>query len=861
MIAAFNVLLIVSGAGCAHAEDFPRTRPDRPISIDDVLATEFIGKAEFSQNGRWLTYNLVPPYSSLSDYSYWMRAGGLSGHQLWVLDLADDAPPRLQPGLDPAATNFLFGLSPDSAWVVGLEYKKGKLRLVGCRIGENACVRFEPMPDIRDRYAAALQWNEQLVWVSDDAFLMPVRDPRLPGSEMRNRAQSGTYLWAEWNRAWSGAGSTAAEVVSTSRDRSSDWAKGELLLFDLPTGTSHVVAAGRYAGPLLSPDRERIISARVAERRRPPADAGPVARETHPIFDRRYQLSLIELGRDEVLNPDGPFSVDPGSFTWREDSGAFAVFGWEDGEQPEDGRFYIFDMYGQPLQVIDQQILRFTGSIQSPSFRWWPGPARAVLLKAGLVVHGKTHNGDQAGWFLITATGSVRPLSGDVDMPAAELLREDGDGILVLSSGLPFRLDPRTAPADVELNGVSSVRRLEYRPYASHGWSGESYPLSHLTRSSPDTASLVVDEDASGGDRSVWSLMREENGSRSRSMQIGRPGARILAASFSARAIVVSFRDGAATRLELIRQDGRSEVLATINRHLNGIVAPLSRQVSYRLQNETRVLSREVTSCLLLPPDFEASKRYPVVIEIYPTGAGGNCRTFTEAPAVAPLAGDLWAARGFIYMRPAFPLDLAHTGEDPLGALGDLVDQTISALTNEGFVDPNRVVILGSSQGGIASLVASTQSDKPAAVISLNGWADYFSHYFGARGLMRYFHLDQNGGDNRWRYECRGEGSEHGCPFGFGKSALVDPATYALASPVARAADIEAPVLLVHSDFDYFDMAQYDEMFGALYRAGKEARYVRYWGEGHGPSSPANIIDLWIRIDEFLEENGIVEAE
>jgi len=68
-------------------------------------------------------------------------------------------------------------------------------------------------------------------------------------------------------------------------------------------------------------------------------------------------------------------------------------------------------------------------------------------------------------------------------------------------------------------------------------------------------------------------------------------------------------------------------------------------------------------------------------------------------------------------------------------------------------------------------------------------------------------------------------------------------------------------VLLVHSDWDYIDMAQYDEMFGALYRAGKEARYVRYWGEGHGPSSPANLRDLWQQIDTFLLENGFVLAD
>lgn len=142
----------------------------------------------------------------------------------------------------------------------------------------------------------------------------------------------------------------------------------------------------------------------------------------------------------------------------------------------------------------------------------------------------------------------------------------------------------------------------------------------------------------------------------------------------------------------------------------------------------------------------------------------------------------------------------------------------------------------------------------------MNSWADYLSHYFGGRGINRYFHLDQNGGDNRWRYDCLGSTADDMCRFGFGVTALASPELYVRNSPIAHAKDMNAPVLLIHSDLDYFDMSQFDEMFGALYRAGKEARYVRYFGEGHGPSSPANIRDMWQRIDAFLAEHKIALA-
>jgi len=96
-----------------------------------------------------------------------------------------------------------------------------------------------------------------------------------------------------------------------------------------------------------------------------------------------------------------------------------------------------------------------------------------------------------------------------------------------------------------------------------------------------------------------------------------------------------------------------------------------------------------------------------------------------------------------------------------------------------------------------------------------------------------------------------------GSDFGIGRTPFDDPIVYLNNSPVFLARQIEAPVMLVHSDMDASSMSQFDEMYGALLRAGKDARYVRYWGEGHGPQSPANIHDLWTRFDAFLAETGV----
>lgn len=378
------------------------------------------------------------------------------------------------------------------------------------------------------------------------------------------------------------------------------------------------------------------------------------------------------------------------------------------------------------------------------------------------------------------------------------------------------------------------------------------YPLS------PDLVLLAGAEE--NGETAIVFLDARPGSAPPETLDTGQEGAHVIDASRAAGSLVATVTAGGATRLLLVRQGQADIELARINAHLDRVRHPEHRQVTYMLNDpENRLAPRQTEGCVMLPPDYDAGKSYPLLVDVYPTGTGGTCRTLKDLPQPAAVTADLWAARGFIYIRPAFPLDLIRTADGPVAAMGNVFDQTVDALVAQGYGDPDRVVLYGFSQGGLLSLVTATQTRKPAAVISMNGWADFFSHYFGARGLMRYFHLDQNGGDNRWRYECEMEGPSHYCPFGLRDSALDDPAAYARTSPVANARNITAPVLLVHSDFDYFDMAQYDEMFGALYRAGKEAVYVRYWGEGHGPSSPANIRDLWQRFDAFLTGAGLME--
>ncbi len=59
---------------------------------------------------------------------------------------------------------------------------------------------------------------------------------------------------------------------------------------------------------------------------------------------------------------------------------------------------------------------------------------------------------------------------------------------------------------------------------------------------------------------------------------------------------------------------------------------------------------------------------------------------------------------------------------------------------------------------------------------------------------------------------------------------------------------------MIHGDADFVPIQQAEAFYSGLYRLGRRARLVRYWGEGHVFESPANIRDLWAQTFSWLDE-------
>ncbi|MFN7399515.1 MAG: alpha/beta hydrolase family protein [Sandaracinobacter sp.] len=88
-----------------------------------------------------------------------------------------------------------------------------------------------------------------------------------------------------------------------------------------------------------------------------------------------------------------------------------------------------------------------------------------------------------------------------------------------------------------------------------------------------------------------------------------------------------------------------------------------------------------------------------------------------------------------------------------------------------------------------------------------------------------------------------------------------DPARYAAASPLTFLDRVTAPVLLLHGERDMRgSLYQSEAFFSGLWRQGKTAKLLRYWGEDHSLArSPASVRSVVFEVlawfDRYLTPN------
>ena len=234
---------------------------------------------------------------------------------------------------------------------------------------------------------------------------------------------------------------------------------------------------------------------------------------------------------------------------------------------------------------------------------------------------------------------------------------------------------------------------------------------------------------------------------------------------------------------------------------------------------------------LLLPKDYDASKKYPLVVNVH-GGPSAACGARWDSRTMGPESAMGYFAfcpnpRGSYGQGEAFTQ--ANVKDFGGGDFRDIM-AGVDALVKEYPIDSRRIGIRGHSYGGYMTMWAETQTHRFAAAVAGAGLSDMLS-YYGVNEI------------DEWMI-----------PF-FGASVYEDPAVYAKSDPMHFVKNVQTPTLIIVGDSDgEVPMEQSIEWWHALTTLKVPTQFVVYPHEGHVFFKPADARDYAVRSLEWLEE-------
>ena len=237
---------------------------------------------------------------------------------------------------------------------------------------------------------------------------------------------------------------------------------------------------------------------------------------------------------------------------------------------------------------------------------------------------------------------------------------------------------------------------------------------------------------------------------------------------------------------------------------------------------------------LLLPSDYQEGKRYPLVVCVYGGAHLSESFDLFGLNSNAAVHPQLLATRGYAVLLPDSP---AHEGT-PMADLAKTVLPGVNKVIEMGIADPERLGVMGHSNGGYSTLALIVQTKRFKAAVSVDGMGDLVATYGGMKkdgaafGTSLESSQDAMGG-TPWQVRER----------------------YIENSPFFYLDRVQTPLLIVHVAGDpVVPSFLGDQIFVSLRRLGKEVEYAKYDGESHAPRGFVNQVDHINRMLAWFEK-------
>jgi len=241
----------------------------------------------------------------------------------------------------------------------------------------------------------------------------------------------------------------------------------------------------------------------------------------------------------------------------------------------------------------------------------------------------------------------------------------------------------------------------------------------------------------------------------------------------------------------------------------------------------------KVQGWIITPPDFDKTKKYPLILEIH----GGPYTAY--GPVFSPEL-QLMASQGYVivYTNPrgstSYGADFsAYINHNyPSEDYNDLMD-CVDFIVGKGYIDDTKLFITGGSGGGVLTAWSIGKTDRFAAAVVAKPVINWYTHTLTADSYP-YF-------SKYW----------------FTKMPWEDPDQYMKRSPISLVGSVKTPTMLLTGDLDHrTPISESEQYYQALKLRGIDAAMVRIADEGHEMMSrPSNLLRKVAYIIGWFDEH------